>query len=105
VLTSRQSEFCLFGSTCDCPFCGDGTVDLGEVCDTAGDSASCDADCTTALCGDYKVNAAAGEACDDGNTLNGDGCTSLCQTSTCVGGANGGAACSTDSECPGGVCL
>ena len=30
------------------------------------ESAACDADCTAAQCGDSLVNAAAGEACDDG---------------------------------------
>jgi hypothetical protein len=44
--------------------CGDGIVDAGEDCDTAGESASCNVDCTTPMCGDGLRNAAAGEACD-----------------------------------------
>ncbi|HIF64153.1 MAG TPA: DUF4215 domain-containing protein [Deltaproteobacteria bacterium] len=54
--------------------CGDGLIDPGEVCDHGGESASCDADCTAAFCGDQTVNLTAGEQCDDGNILPGDGC-------------------------------
>jgi hypothetical protein len=47
---------------------GDGILDVtaGEVCDTSGESVTCDADCTAVSCGDTVVNAAAGETCDDG---------------------------------------
>lgn len=58
--------------------CGDGVVDAGEECDTAGPSATCDADCTTPACGDGERNAAAGEGCDDGNTADGDFCSAAC---------------------------
>jgi cysteine-rich repeat protein len=44
--------------------CGNGVVDPGEECDTMGESASCDIDCTLPKCGDGLRNAAAGEACD-----------------------------------------
>ena len=40
----------------------------GEECDDAGESATCDADCTAAVCGDGVLNESAGETCDDGNT-------------------------------------
>lgn len=46
--------------------CGDGVVGTGELCDDGGDSATCDADCTPAACGDARVNEAAGEECDAG---------------------------------------
>ena len=47
--------------------CGDGVVDEGEQCDSeAVDAADCDDDCTAVECGDGKLNAAAGELCDDG---------------------------------------
>lgn len=46
------------------PSCGDGIVQPGEDCDTGGESATCNADCTTAMCGDGVINAAAGEQCD-----------------------------------------
>jgi cysteine-rich repeat protein len=62
------------------PFCGDGNVDGGEQCDTAGQSATCEANCTLPICGDNILNLAAGEQCDDGNTANGDGCSSTCQS-------------------------
>jgi len=45
--------------------CGNGHVQQGEWCDTGGDSATCDGDCSPVDCGDGYVNAAAGEQCDD----------------------------------------
>ena len=45
--------------------CGDGIVKPGEEeCDTSGETATCDVDCTARSCGDGLRNAAAGEACD-----------------------------------------
>ncbi len=43
-----------------------------------GQLTSCDEDCTIARCGDGTVNASAGESCDDGNVLAGDGCNADC---------------------------
>jgi len=61
--------------------CGDGLVQPGEDCDTAGESAGCNVDCTLPLCGDGLRNAAAGEACDTaGDTL---GCNATCTLPTC----------------------
>ncbi len=56
------------GTACPglCGACGDGVVGGSEECDTAGESAMCDADCTLVACGDSTVNATAGEDCDDG---------------------------------------
>jgi cysteine-rich repeat protein len=68
--------------------CGDGTVDPGEDCDDAGESATCDTDCTPALCGDGWTNTTAGEACDDGNTDDGDYCAADCQSGTCPPGSS-----------------
>ncbi|MEX1369337.1 MAG: MYXO-CTERM sorting domain-containing protein [Nannocystaceae bacterium] len=47
--------------------CGNGMIDPpGEECDDSGESATCDVDCSFAMCGDGVVNMTAGEACDDG---------------------------------------
>jgi hypothetical protein len=52
---------------CECSaVCGDGVRQSSEACDDAGETATCDADCTTALCGDAVTNATAGEMCDTG---------------------------------------
>ncbi|WP_338082227.1 DUF4215 domain-containing protein, partial [Enhygromyxa salina] len=48
------------------PSCGDGVVDEGEECDDGEESEQCNADCTSAACGDGIINASAGESCDDG---------------------------------------
>lgn len=58
--------------------CGDGVLDFGEDCDDVGETATCDADCTTAECGDGTLNTTAGEECDDGNADPADGCNNEC---------------------------
>ena len=35
------------------------------MCDDGGESATCNDDCTVAMCGDGMINASAGEICDD----------------------------------------
>lgn len=63
-------------------FCGNGRTDAGEACDEAADNsnrpnAMCRQDCTPARCGDGIPDTPL-EICDDGNNLNGDGCSSQC---------------------------
>ncbi len=54
--------------------CGDGIVDVDEVCDGG---AGCSADCQRFItCGDSWIDT--GEACDDANLTDGDGCSSGC---------------------------
>ena len=79
--------------TQDLTSCGDGIVDMGEDCDDGGESALCDADCSNAACGDGTLNTTAGEECDDGNTMDADGCSSTClnQTMGCGNGTVEGA--------------
>ena len=63
------------------PTCGDGNVGSGESCDDAGESATCDGDCTSRACGDGVVNATAREACDDaGDSAS---CNASCTVATC----------------------
>jgi cysteine-rich repeat protein len=50
------------------------TVSDGDCTDTATETITC-----TSACGDGYVDTAQGEACDDGNTQSGDGCSSTCQ--------------------------
>jgi cysteine-rich repeat protein len=45
--------------------CGNGFTETDEQCDGAGESATCNANCTVADCGDGFINASAGEQCDD----------------------------------------
>jgi len=66
--------------------CGDGVVDFPfEHCDNGpantsnGAYNSCTTECVLGpRCGDGIVQAAAGEQCDDGNRVNGDGCSAAC---------------------------
>jgi cysteine-rich repeat protein len=71
-------------NNCQDTRCGDGVHSTGatmpvEVCDTGGNSGTCDSDCTAPVCNDGIMNAAANEQCEDGNTTNGDGCSSTCR--------------------------
>lgn len=58
--------------------CGNGVVEAGEDCDDKGESATCNADCTPAVCGDGVLNQAGGEACD---TIDD---TTACHAATCT---------------------
>ena len=83
VQVCSQSQF--GGSKCDsssCSFniiennpviCGDG------VCQASETNTTCPQDCgeSQIICGNGKVEY--GEQCDDGNIINGDGCSSTCQ--------------------------
>jgi cysteine-rich repeat protein len=87
--------------------CGDDTQDAGEECDDGNNlnGDGCDSNCVVEYCGDQKCNDEedsnscpgdcpiltvcgddtqdAGEECDDGNNLNGDGCDSNCVVEYC----------------------
>ena len=74
--------------------CGNGTIEGAEQCDTSGESATCDDDCTDVSCGDSNINQAAGEQCDPP----GAACSDTCQDTggpqtkqqqTCINGING----------------
>ena len=73
---AMPNAFCI---ACVATLCGNGTTNVGEDCDDAGETGVCDADCTFVRCGDGYWNATAGETCDDGNLVPGDGCDGLCQ--------------------------
>jgi cysteine-rich repeat protein len=65
---------------CTRPVCGDvfANTAAGERCDDGSGSGTCADDCTLTVCGDGRRNINS-EECDDGNTRNGDGCSSTCQ--------------------------
>lgn len=94
------------------PHCGNGNVDNGEDCDDAGESATCDVDCTLAICGDGQLNLSAGESCDEmGATAT---CDADCTAVVCGDGLanaaagevcdDGGASASCDEDCTPAVC-
>lgn len=73
-------------NNCQMPRCGDGVESASEVCDEGMDTATCDIDCSAPMCGDGHVNkqftpagASGPEQCEDGNSNNGDGCSSTCR--------------------------
>ncbi len=62
-------------------YCGDGIIwpNSTEECDEAGETATCNADCTTGSCGDGFTNLTAGEECDEGQD-NSDTAPDACRT-------------------------
>ncbi len=79
-------------NSCVYATCGDGVIQPDgaepgtaddETCDDAGESATCDDDCTAVACGDQRINEAASEQCDDGNSANTDACLNSCVTASC----------------------
>lgn len=71
-----------FGGACFPVTCGDGLVDVTEICDDGNllDGDDCSALCaSTEICGNGVVDLVRGEQCDDARTtLTGDGCSSTC---------------------------
>ncbi|MCH9682067.1 MAG: hypothetical protein K0V04_11580 [Deltaproteobacteria bacterium] len=70
----------------DMPVCGNGMVEPGEVCDDGINDnvyGGCAEDCTAMAghCGDGIAQLDAGEACDDGDGLEGNGCNTDCVVS------------------------
>ena len=70
-------------------FCGDGILNVGEVCDDGaanGTYGFCNATCTALgpRCGDGITNGP--EDCDDGNTSNTDACLNTCKSASCGDG-------------------
>jgi cysteine-rich repeat protein len=61
--------------------CGDGVKNIGETCDAGSSNCTelglCNDDCTGIVtCGDNVIECV--EVCDDGNSTDGDGCSSSC---------------------------
>jgi cysteine-rich repeat protein len=86
--------------------CGNGEIDEGEDCDDAGESATCNADCTPVECGDGITNMTAGEECDTAGAS--DECNADCTTTQCGDGVHnpeveecddGGESATCDSDC------
>jgi cysteine-rich repeat protein len=95
------------------PFCGDGKLEPNrEECDLGGLNGQLNSGCSVTCqitklpyCGDSVVQA--GEECDDGNTRDSDGCTSLCKTEKeyCPDGkVCGSGKCSDGSVCIEAYC-
>ena len=65
------------------PVCGNGLLEMGEICDTGPDNGigACKDDCSPNYCGDGYLGP--GELCDDGNLVDGDDCTSNCTNPNC----------------------
>lgn len=113
------------GTVCTQAVCGNGMQETGESCDLGaqnglfyGDGTGCSKTCTkepvcrdasgktvacSTACGDGNIDTASGETCDDGNAIDGDGCSSACMdeggfTCTTVE-ASDTETCSNGAEC------
>jgi hypothetical protein len=112
-------------STCGdptCPdFCGNLVTEAGngEICDGDDDAAcvlECQGDCTCPVCGDGDIEGS--EECDDGNTADGDCCSSTCtfeapgascgdaSDTVCANPdtCDGAGTCDSNDEAPGTAC-
>ncbi|MBM4342757.1 MAG: hypothetical protein FJ100_05215 [Deltaproteobacteria bacterium] len=120
---------CAAGFACDDAVCKQVVCKPGSVgctgavavkCNTSGTATALVADCAAvgkvcaagqcvvAGCGDGKINIA-GEQCDDGNVIDGDGCSSVCQTEAkCAAACPKGEVCQSNGgcakPCPSGGC-
>ncbi len=87
--------------------CGNGSIEGDEECDDGalnGATKKCTPVCTTHRCGDsYPYSGS--EACDDGNSTNGDDCDTDCTLPHCGDGAvNGNEACDDGNSTNGDGC-
>src|SRR5207247_73680 len=78
-----QSGQCILSPKVTYTFCGNALLDPGELCDLGTQNSNtpgsvCRTDCSPARCGDGILDAPL-EVCDDGNTVNSDGCSDRCQ--------------------------
>lgn len=92
--------------------CGNGILEAGELCDSAGEWLDCDADCTPVECGDGTTNVTAGEECDDaGDSAD---CDADCTLAVCGDGTlntlagevcdDGGDSATCDADCTPAEC-
>ncbi|MEZ4366271.1 MAG: hypothetical protein R2939_08270 [Kofleriaceae bacterium] len=91
MFTGGEDGVCDADGVCAAPRWGDGVVSGIEACDDGTGNANtpdaaCRLDCSARRCGDGIPDGDAGEACDDGNEVNGDGCTSTCAIEACGNG-------------------
>jgi cysteine-rich repeat protein len=97
-------------ATCAIETCGNGVLDPDEECDLGSANSPTGAclpeSCTLARCGDGEVREGV-EACDDGGTAAGDGCSPICAAEACGNGIL-----DPEEECdlgaansPSGACL
>jgi cysteine-rich repeat protein len=76
------------GKTCIQGGCGDGVVDIDEVCDDGNVTGEdgCSADCkSNEACGNGILDP--GESCDDGKNDDGDACSATCVLAACGNGS------------------
>ncbi len=88
--------------------CGNGKKEGEEECDDGSGSSVCSSQClnagSTTFCGNGKIEREAGEECDDGNRVNGDGCSSLCLHEGSVPQSQVFSVCGNGRQEPGEAC-
>jgi hypothetical protein len=100
---------CAKGST-NSLLCGNGIIDSEEECDDSGESATCNSNCTTSVCGDGILNPTAGEVCDEGGET--ESCTVFCVLHGCGNGEvevneecdDSGESATCNANCTNSVC-
>ncbi len=82
----RAIQNCQDTALPELPACGDGIPNTGEQCDDGQPSRTCNADCTTARCGDGILNRLAEETCDPGSAGETGSCNRNCTAVRCGDG-------------------
>ena len=99
ILNGEETDEDCGGPTC--PACAQG--DRCELPSDCEDGVCEDGVCAAAACGDGVINGA--EACDDGNTTGGDGCSAACVAEACGDGTvDDGEACDDGNTTDGDGC-
>lgn len=96
--TSTDLYASIYGGSISCDMCP-GAINTGVDSDGDGIDDACDEDAVV-LCGNGVIDI--GETCDDSNRLNGDGCSSTCQTETTPAGVCGNGITESGEQCDDG---
>jgi cysteine-rich repeat protein len=114
-LDCDDGNACNGAEACKDGLCWGGTnLTNGAACSLPGETGTficMNGNCTTSRCGDLYVDGTAGEDCDDGNDVNGDGCDATCTFSCSVASdcddgnvCNGSETCDATADGKGKIC-
>ncbi|MCG8424453.1 MAG: DUF4215 domain-containing protein, partial [Proteobacteria bacterium] len=100
IVTIIAAQSCVFDSS-DTVLCPDGEL----LCPAGWQCAAHQSVCIPGKCGDGNTDFVLAEQCDDGNVINGDGCSDICTFENCGDGTTQpGEVCDDGNEESGDGC-